>query len=146
MGMLLSDEERESLKRDLVGPVKSFLSEVRDDTVGDAKRYYTDRARKAEQGVRRAQEKTKAQLAQMRREQEELKKHRRAMMKMAAIILALLALFSIVAISAAFSVNAETPQPPVVSQKCLEDIFAKREGLAACCAHSLAGDARTLAG
>ena len=45
-------EELESLKQDLVGPVRSFLAEVREDTVGDAKRYYSARARKAQQDVK----------------------------------------------------------------------------------------------
>ena len=59
MGILLSDEEKKSLKRDLVGPVKSFLREVGDDTVGDAKKFYTAKARETEKSVRRAQEQTR---------------------------------------------------------------------------------------
>ena len=107
MGVLLSDEEKQSLRRDLVGPVKSFLREVGDDTVGDAKKFYTARARETEKSVRRAQAQTREKLAAIRREQEELKKHRQAMMKRAAIILALLALFSFLAISAALNAHAD---------------------------------------
>ncbi len=107
MGVLLSDEEKQSLRRDLVGPVKSFLREVGDDTVGDAKKFYTARARETEKSVRRAQAQTREKLAAIRREQEELKKHRQAMMKRAAIILALLALFSFLTISAALNAHAD---------------------------------------
>ena len=101
--MLLSKEERQSLRRDLVDPVKGFLDEVQRDTVGDAKRYYAARARKAEQEIKRAREKTREQMAAIRREQEELKKQRRRLMKRAAIVLALLAFLSLVVISVALN-------------------------------------------
>lgn len=110
MGILLSDEERRSLSRDLAGPVKSFLREVGSDTVGDAKKFYAAQARRAEQNLKQTREKTRAQMAAIRREQEEMKKHRRAMMKRAGITIALLALFSLIVVSLALSAaSAEEP-------------------------------------
>lgn len=131
MGILLSDEERKSLKRDLVGPVKSFWSEVRDDTVGDAKRYYAARARDAGKSVRLAQEKTKQQLAAIKREQEELKKHRRAMMKRAVITLILLGLICLAIISAALNVHAEALPPEAEGASAAAPNFLTEIGFAA---------------
>ena len=102
-------EELESLKQDLVGPVKSFLAEVREDSIGDAKRYYSARARKAQQDVKLAQKRTEERLKAVRQEQEALRRRRKAMMKRASIILALLALFSLVLISAALTAHADAP-------------------------------------
>ena len=59
MGILNREEweNLKSLKQDLVGPIKDFAAEVREDSIGDAKRFYSAEAHKAAQNVRRAQEK-----------------------------------------------------------------------------------------
>ena len=100
-------ENLRSLKRDLVDPVKSFVDEVYSDSVGDAKRFYADRAREAGQSARRAREEAAQKLAALKREQEELRKRRSEMIKRAAIVLALLAAAGLVIISAAL--NAAAP-------------------------------------
>lgn len=95
----------ESLKQDLVGPLKSFISEVHEDTVGDAKRFYSAKAGKAKQSARLAQARAKEQMAALKHEQEKMQRQRRAAMKRAAIILAAIALFALI-ISAALSAHA----------------------------------------
>ena len=105
-------ENLKSLKHDLVDPVKSFTEEVYRDTVGDAGSFYADKARKAQHRAKLTQEKTKARMAAIRREQEEMKQRRSATMKRAAITLAILALFAFVVISAAISAHAEEPGFP----------------------------------
>ena len=115
MGKIFGKEELEnlkSLKHDLLDPVKSFTKEVYDDAVGDAGRFYADKAQAAKREAAQAREKTKAQMAALRREQEEMRKRRNAAMKRAAITLALLALFSIIVISAALSAHAADTYPP----------------------------------
>ena len=109
MGAFFGKEELEnlrSLKHDLLDPVKSFSQEVYRDTVGDAGNFYADKARKAQRGMKLTQEKTKARMAAIRREQEEMKRRRKATMKRAAITLAVLALISLIIISAALSAHA----------------------------------------
>ena len=113
MGAFFGKEELEnlrSLKHDLLDPVKSFSQEVYRDTVGDAGRFYADKARKAQRGMKLTQEKTKARMAAIRREQEEMKRRRKATMKRAAITLAVLALISLIIISAALSAHAAEQQ------------------------------------
>ena len=115
MGSIFGKEEREnleSLKQDLVGPIRSFVSEVREDTVGDAGRFYASRAKKAAQSTKLAQEKARAQMAALRQEQERMQRRRKAAMKRAAITLALIALFALVIISAALSAHADAPEKP----------------------------------
>lgn len=109
MGSFFGKEELEnlkSLKRDLVEPVKSFMEEVHDDTIGDAKRFYKAQGRKAQQNARLAREKAREKMEAIRREQEEMKKRRAATMKRAAVTLALLAIFSLLLIYAALSAHA----------------------------------------
>lgn len=122
MGALFGKEEMEnlkSLKRDLVDPVKAFAEEVYSDTVGDAGRFYADRARKAERGAKLARERTREKLEAIRREQEELKRRRSATMRRAAIVTALLALLALIGLSAALSVHAEEPDPLALGDACL---------------------------
>ena len=110
MGSLFDKEELEnleSLKQDLVGPVKAFLKEVHRDTVGDAKKYYSAKAQKVKKEAQCAQDKAKAQMAELRREQEQMRKRRKLMQKRAAIVLALLSVFSLVIISFALSSHAD---------------------------------------
>lgn len=126
-------ENLKSLKHDLVDPVKSFTEEVYRDTVGDAGSFYADKARKAQRRAKLTQEKTKARMAAIRREQEEMKQRRSATMKRAAITLAILALFAFVVISAALSAHAEEQDYPGLGdagliQSCYnktEDIFSR---------------------
>lgn len=112
MSSFIGDEEREnleSLKQDLLNPLKSFVDEVREDTVGDAKRYYSAKARRAQRDVKLAQDRAKAQMEAMKREQEARQRQRRAAMKRAAIALAVLALLAVILISTALSAHAEEP-------------------------------------
>ena len=87
------------MKRDLVDPIKSFTEEVCDDTLGDAKRFYTARARSVRQNARLAEQRAKEKREAIRRSQEEMKQNRKAMLKRAEIILVALALLGIVVIS-----------------------------------------------
>jgi type VI protein secretion system component VasF len=115
MSAFLDDEEREnleSLKQDLVGPLKRFTQEVREDTVGDAKRFYVAQARRAAQNAKLAQQKTAEKMARLRQEQEQLQRRRKQLMKRAAITLALLALLSAVILSLALYAHAGTPERP----------------------------------
>lgn len=110
MSVYLSQEERDelhSLKQDLLGPVKSFAAEVGKDTVGDAKRFYADKARKAQQSAALAKEKAKRQAEELRREQERARQRRKVMVKRTLIVLALIALFSIAVLYAALAAHAE---------------------------------------
>ena len=112
MSAYLSQEERDelhSLKQDLLGPVKSFAAEVGRDTVGDAKRFYADKARKAQQGAALAKEKARRQAEELRREQERARQRRKVMVKRTLIVLALIALFSIAVLYAALAAHAELP-------------------------------------
>ena len=102
-------ENLESLKQDLFNPVKAFVKEVHDDTVGDAKKYYSAKAQKARQNADLAREKARAQMAAIRREQEQTRMRRKALKKRAAITLALLALLSLVLVSVALSAHAVGP-------------------------------------
>ena len=95
----------EELKHDLVDPVKTFAEEVYDDTIGDAKRFYSAQAKKVQRGVRSAEKRTKEKTAAFRREQEEMKKRRKKKMKQTAIILAVLAVIVLVIFSLALSQN-----------------------------------------
>lgn len=113
MSAFLDEEEREnleSLKQDLMGPLKRFTQEVREDTVGDAKRFYAAQARRAAQNAKLAQQKTAEKMAQLRQEQEQLQKRRKQLMRRAAVTLALLALLCAVILSLALYAHAEEPE------------------------------------
>ena len=117
MSAYLSQEERDelhSLKQDLLGPVKSFAAEVGRDTVGDAKRFYADKARKAQQSAVLAKEKARRQAEELRREQERARQRRKVMVKRTLIVLALIALFSIAVLYAALAAHAEKPRAEAV--------------------------------
>ncbi len=112
MSAYLSQEERDelhSLKQDLLGPVKSFAAEVGRDTVGDAKRFYADKARKAQQSAALAREKAKRQAEELRREQDRMRRRRRVMVKRTLIVLALIALFCVAVLYIALAAHAELP-------------------------------------
>jgi uncharacterized membrane protein (DUF106 family) len=86
----------EELKHDLVDPIKTFTGEVYDDSIGDAKRFYSAQAKNVQRNIRRAKTRTKEKAAAIKREQEEMKKHRKAMMKRATIIIAVLSAIGLV--------------------------------------------------
>ena len=112
MSAYLSQDERDelqSLKQDLLGPVKSFAAEVGKDTVGDAKRFYADKARKAQQGAALAKEKARRQAEELRREQERMRRRLRVMVKRTLIVLALIALFCVAVLYIALAAHAEVP-------------------------------------
>lgn len=105
-------ENLKSLKQDLVGPLKRFTQEVREDTVGDAKRFYSAQARRAAKNAKLARQKTAEKMAELRREQQELQRRRQRLMKRAGITLVLLAIFSAVVLSLALHAHAEGPEQP----------------------------------
>lgn len=112
MSAYLSQDERDelqSLKQDLLGPVKSFAAEVGKDTVGDAKRFYTDKARQAQQSAALAKEKARRQAEELRREQDRMRRRRRVMVKRTLIVLALIALFCVAVLYIALAAHAELP-------------------------------------
>lgn len=112
MSAYLSQDERDelqSLKQDLLGPVKSFAAEVGKDTVGDAKRFYTDKARQAQQSAALAKDRAKRQAEELRREQDRMRRRRRVMVKRALIVLALIALFCVAVLYIALAAHAELP-------------------------------------
>ena len=112
--MLSKDErkELESLKRDLVDPVKSFVGEVYSDTVGDAKRFYSGRARQARQSADLVRKRTEAQMAVLAQKREAQQRRRMASMKKTGIILALVVLIGILFVSIALSARAEGAEAP----------------------------------
>ena len=112
---MLSKEERkelESLKRDLVDPVKSFVGEVYSDTVGDAKRFYSGRARQARQSADLVRRRTEAQMAVLAQKREAQQRRRMASMKKTGIILALVVLIGILFVSIALSARAKGAEAP----------------------------------
>ena len=93
----------EELKRDLVDPIKTFMEEVCDDTIGDAKRFYSAQARKVRRNVRLAEKRTKEKTAAIRQEQEEWKRRRKTRLKRALILFAGLAVLALVVVSLALN-------------------------------------------
>ncbi len=87
-------------KSELLGPIKEFVEEVHNDTVGDAVKFYSNVAKNAEKNAQAAKERAKAKREQLRREQEEMKKHRAETMKRAGIILAVIIVVAVAAITA----------------------------------------------
>ena len=112
-------EELESLKQDLVNPVKRFLGEVYGDTVGDAKRFYAAQARKTQKKARLVRQRTEEQMASLARRRAEQQKQRKASMKKTAIILALIVLIGIVFVSVTLSARAEEPAIAAREELCL---------------------------
>ena len=126
MKRFLSDNERkelESLKRDLVDPVKRFAGEVYADTVGDAKKFYSGKARQAREGAEqvrqsavRAAERTKEQMAALAQKREEQQKRRRASTKRLAITIVLFILAVIAIVSIALSVRNGKADPVTTAE------------------------------
>ena len=87
------------MKRDLVDPIKSFTEEVCDDTIGDAKRFYTATAKSARKNARLAEARAREKIAAIEREQAEMSKRRKAVLKRAGTALLVLALLGIVVLS-----------------------------------------------
>ena len=112
MSAYLSQDERDelqSLKQDLLGPVKTFAAEVGKDTVGDAKRFYTDKAWQAQQSAALAKDRAKRQAEELRREQDRMRRRRKVMVKRTLIVLALIALFCVAVLYIALAAHAEVP-------------------------------------
>ena len=89
----------EEMKRDLVDPIKTFTEEVSRDTIGDAKRFYSAKARAVRQNARLAEKRAKEKMAAIGYEQAEMKKRRKAILKRAVTVLVALTLLSIVVLS-----------------------------------------------
>ena len=87
------------MKRDLVDPIKSFTEEVCDDTIGDAKRFYTATAKSARKNARLAEARAREKMAAIEREQAEMSTRRKAVLKRAGTALLVLALLGIVVLS-----------------------------------------------
>ena len=101
----MKSETLKSLKRDLVDPVKSFVEEVHEDTVGDAVKFYSGQARKVGKSVETAREKARIRREAIRREQEELSRKRKARLKKALIVIAAIAVLSLLYISVALTMR-----------------------------------------
>ena len=84
---------------DLVNSVKTFAEEVHNDTIGDAKKFYSNVAKSAEKNAKTARAKAKAKQEAIRREQEEMKKHRQQMMKRATVIFVAIIVIAAVVVS-----------------------------------------------
>ena len=87
------------MKRDLVDPIKRFTEEVCDDTIGDAKRFYTATAKSARKNARLAEARAREKMAAIEREQAEMSKRRKAVLKRAGTAFLVLALLGIVVLS-----------------------------------------------
>ena len=118
-------EELESLKRDLVNPVKRFAREVYHDTVGDAKTFYTAQARQAQRNAGLVRQRTEERMAVLAQRREKQQAQRLAWMKRAALILALVLVLGLIFVSCALSSQAEGPEgpaqtdlPPAADKRC----------------------------
>ncbi len=72
-------------KSDIINPIKDFVEEVHNDTIGDAWKFYSNVAKNAEKNANELKEKAKAKQEAIRREQEEMKKRRKETMRRASI-------------------------------------------------------------
>ena len=84
---------------EILNPVREFVEEVQNDTIGDARKFYSNAARNAEKNAKAAKERAKARREKIRREQEEMKKQRAATMKRAGIVFAVIIVIGIIAVS-----------------------------------------------
>ena len=84
---------------EILNPVREFVEEVHNDTIGDARKFYSNAARNAEKNAKAAKERAKARRERIRREQEEMKKQRAATMKRAGIVFAVIIVIGIIAVS-----------------------------------------------
>lgn len=91
--------EKNSLVRDLVDPVKSFAEEVHKDTIVDAKNFYAAQAKKMKKNAEAARAEAARRKEALRREQEEMKKHRQVVMKRALFVVAGLVVAGVIIIS-----------------------------------------------
>ena len=96
-------DDRSDLLRDLVDPVRSFVDEVHNDTVGDAKKFYAGQARKLKNRMDSSRRQAQIRKAEHMRAQEEQRKRRRAALKRTAIVLAVIAVVAFLVISAALN-------------------------------------------
>ena len=92
-------------KNDFINPIKEFVEEVHNDTVGDARKFYSNVAKNAEKNAQAAKARAKAKQEQIRREQEEMKKQRRETMKRAGIIFAVIIIAAVIAVSVVLHVR-----------------------------------------
>ncbi|MCR5090064.1 MAG: hypothetical protein K6C08_11210 [Oscillospiraceae bacterium] len=88
-------------KSDFINPIKEFVEEVHNDTVGDAWKFYSNVAKNAEKNAHDLQEKAKAKQAAIRREQEEMKKRRSETMRRASILFIVIIFTAIFVVSLA---------------------------------------------
>ena len=86
-------------KSEFINPIKEFVEEVHNDTIGDAKKFYSNVAKSAEREAKAAREKARARQERIRQEQEEMRKHRRETMKRAGVVFAAIIVIAIVAVS-----------------------------------------------
>lgn len=91
--------EKDSLLRDLVDPVKSFVEEVHNDTVGDAKKFYSGQAKKVKRNVEEAQVRAQQKKIAQKRQQEEQKKQRKVIMKRAMVVFVVIIVAAVVILS-----------------------------------------------
>ena len=92
-------------KNDFINPIKEFVEEVHDDTIGDARKFYSNVAKNAEKNAKAAKERARAKQEQIRLENEDMKKHRVDTIKRAGIFFAVIILAAIVAVSVALHVR-----------------------------------------
>ena len=91
--------EKDSLLRDLVDPVKSFVEEVHSDTVGDAKKFYAGQAQKVKRSMEDAQVQAKKKKLDQKRRQEEQRAQRKIIMKKATIVFVVIIVIAVVVLS-----------------------------------------------
>ena len=92
-------------KSEFINPIKDFVEEVHNDTVGDAVKFYSNVAKKADKNAKAAKARAKARQEEVRRQQEEMKKHRKAMMKRATILFAVIIVAALIAVSVVLHVR-----------------------------------------
>ena len=92
-------------KSEFINPIKEFVEEVHNDTVGDAVKFHSNVAKKADKKAKAAKARAKARQEEVRRQQEEMKKHRKAMMKRATILFAVIVVAALIAVSVVLHVR-----------------------------------------
>ena len=92
-------------KSEFINPIREFVEEVHNDTVGDAVKFYSNVAKSAEKNAKAAKARAKARQEEVRRQQEEMKKHRKAMMKRATILFAVIIVAALIAVSVVLHVR-----------------------------------------
>ncbi len=108
MKSFLSPSERKelkSLKGDLINPIKVFVDEVYNDTVGDSRRFYSSKARQTKQKIKQVRNKTEEQMSAFAQKRDEQQKRRKTSVKRITIVLALVVLSGIIIVSLALSVR-----------------------------------------